>query len=223
MILAGLFPWTPLAGLLARRQTYTDVRVRFLAGWLVFALLFFSVAKNKLPGYVLPMMPALAIVLAVAIEKAGAAAKWWLTASALFLVALPVVAAALPEALLSGIRRAPIVLMPGVPFVLVAAGVWWLAWREKATLGILAIGMAVMFGLAYVKGKTFPVLDSRVSVRRFWRANQAALDKACLDENVRRDWEYGLNYYTGRSLTRCGDAAARPRVKSDGGRLSILE
>ena len=31
VLLAGLFPWTPLAGLLARRKIYDDVRVRLLA------------------------------------------------------------------------------------------------------------------------------------------------------------------------------------------------
>src|SRR5437016_13020333 len=70
VILAGLFPWTPLAALLARPKTYDDVRVRFLVAWLIFGLLFFSVAQNKLPGYVLPLMPALAIVLSVARETA---------------------------------------------------------------------------------------------------------------------------------------------------------
>jgi 4-amino-4-deoxy-L-arabinose transferase-like glycosyltransferase len=219
VLLAALFPWTPLAGLLFRPKLFSDVKIRFLGGWLAFAFLFFSVARNKLPGYVLPLMPALAIVLAVAIEKIPAvAARWWLTASALLLIALPIIVAALPDALLYGVRRAPVVLTPGVPFLLIAPLVWWLAWREKATLGILAIGLAVMFGLAYVKGKIFPVLDSRVSVRQFWQANHTP---ACLDDSVRRDWEYGLNYYAARPLSHC-QADEYPRIASVNGRLSII-
>ena len=38
------------------------------------ALVFFSAAQNKLPGYVLPLLPALAIVLAVALDKTPA--RW---------------------------------------------------------------------------------------------------------------------------------------------------
>src|SRR5439155_24742625 len=59
VLLAGLFPWTPLAGLLFRPKLFADVRIRSLGAWLAFALLFFSLARNKLPGYVLPLMPAL--------------------------------------------------------------------------------------------------------------------------------------------------------------------
>ena len=58
VLLAGLFPWTPLAGLLFRPKTYQDERIRFLVLWLVFGLVFFSAAQNKLPGYVLPLLPA---------------------------------------------------------------------------------------------------------------------------------------------------------------------
>jgi 4-amino-4-deoxy-L-arabinose transferase-like glycosyltransferase len=223
VILAGLFPWTPLAGLLFRPKLFSDVRIRVLGGWLLFAVLFFSIARNKLPGYVLPLLPALAIVLAIAIEKLPAtAARWWLTASAVLLVALPVIVAALPEALLSGVRRAPVVLTPGVPFLLIAPLVWWLTRREKATLGILVIGLAVMFGLAYVKGKVFPVLDSRVSVRQFFESNRGAVAGACLDESIRRDWEYGLNYYADRPLPHC-EAGQVPRISSVNGRLVFVQ
>ncbi len=219
ILLAGLFPWTPLAGLLLRRKTYDDERVRFLVGWLIFALIFFSISKNKLPGYVLPLLPPLTIVLAFGLDKAGLAAKWWLVASVLMLVALPAIVAVLPDALLSGIRRASFVPAPALPFVLVAPVVWWLAWRDRIVLSILTAAMSVVFGLAYVKGKVFPILDQRVSVRGFWRANTAQAANACL-ENVRRDWEYGLNYYAGRPLPDC-DAEQRPRITVQDGRLVL--
>lgn len=225
VILAGLFPWTPLAGLLLRRKTYEDPRIRFWGAWLGFALLFFSIARNKLPGYALPLLPPLAIVLAVALKQAGSAAKWWLTASALLLVALPSIAAALPDALLSGVRKAPAVFTPGLPFIAVAALVWWLASRKKAILGMLAAGLAIMFGLAYVKGKIFPVLDERVSVRRFWRMNADRAARACVEPGLRRDWIYGLNHYAGRPLPLCeaGSTGARPRLSAPDGRLALIE
>ena len=68
VLLAGLFPWTPLAALLAQRRLYSDRRVLLLAAWVLYGLIFFSVARNKLPGYLLPLFPALAIVLAAALD-----------------------------------------------------------------------------------------------------------------------------------------------------------
>jgi 4-amino-4-deoxy-L-arabinose transferase-like glycosyltransferase len=220
VVLAGLFPWTPLAGLLFSRKVYDDVRMRFLTAWLFYAFVFFSVSTNKLPGYALPLMPALAIMLAVGIDKAGAASKWWLASSILLLMLLPSLVAMLPAALLSGIRRAPLIGPPGIPFLLAPAVVWWLAWRERPNLAILAAGMTVVFAMAYVKGSVFSELDRRVSVRGFWRAHQAEAANACV-ENIRRDWEYGLNYYAGHPLPPCSEGSA-PRIRQQGGSLVIV-
>jgi 4-amino-4-deoxy-L-arabinose transferase-like glycosyltransferase len=221
ILLAGLFPWTPLIVLLAKRKTYDDVRVRFLAGWFIYALVFLSVSQNKLPGYVLPLMPALAVMLAVGLEKAGPQFKWWISASALMLMALPAIVAALPDALLSGIRRAPLVLTPALPFLAVAGLVWWLAWREKTVLAVLTTGLAVAASLIYVKVKTFPILDERVSVRAFWNANHAQAESACVDPSVRRELVYGLNYFASHAFRECADSGAVPRIIFRGDRLSV--
>jgi 4-amino-4-deoxy-L-arabinose transferase-like glycosyltransferase len=218
VILAGLFPWTPLAGLLFRRKTYDDVRVRFLIAWLVYALLFFSLAPNKLPGYMLPLLPALAIVLAIAIDAAGTRASWWLGLCTLLLVALPLIPAALPDALLSGVRGAPRIFTPALLFAAAAVLVWWLSWTGKPTFAILAAAMAVFFGVAYVKAKVTGKLDDRVSVRSFWRAHPAF--DGCVDPGVRREWQYGLNYYAGRPLALCDDVAG-PRIAIRDGKLAV--
>ncbi len=202
VLLAGLFPWTPLAILLTRRKIYDDVRVRLLAAWVVYGLLFFSVAKNKLPGYLLPLMPALAIVLAVALDKAPGK-QWWLATCAAFLIALPTAAALLPVALVSGLSRAPLAFAPlGIVFGVVALGVWWLARSGQSEIAVLSVALAAGLGIVYIKIDTFPQLDRTVSVRGFWRANQPAAALACVN-NVNRAWEYGLNYYVGHKLERC--------------------
>ncbi len=219
ILLAGLFPWTPLAGLIARRKIYNDMRVRFLAAWLVYALLFFSVARNKLPGYVLPLLPPLAIVVAMGLNGTGAAAKWWLGVSALMLVALPVIMRALPEALLSGVGKAPVVIAPALPFVIAAGIVWWLAWRKGPILAILAASIAVLAGMMYMKIKMLPILDEQVSVRFFWRTHQPEGADACV-QGVRRDWEYGLNYYASHVLPDCA-AGKRTVITTSDGRLAL--
>jgi len=219
VLLAGLFPWTALAGLLLRPKTYGDVRVQSLVWWLIYALVFFSVARNKLPGYALPLMPALAIVLAFGLEKAGLAAKWWLSASALTLVLVPAIVQGLPEALLSGVTKVHMALAPALPFVAVAGIVWWLAWRERNLVAILVASSAALVGFAYVKVKTFPMLDQRVSVRQFWREHQSEVANACV-QDIGRSWQYGLNYYARHPLPEC-DQEPGVRITAQNGRLTV--
>lgn len=64
LLLAGLFPWSGLAvpGLLRTepRRSRADLLVLL---WLGLPLLFFSLAGSKLPGYILPCVPPLAILM----------------------------------------------------------------------------------------------------------------------------------------------------------------
>src|SRR5258708_28380431 len=52
-----LFRSTPVAALLFRRNAHADERRTLLLLWLVFGLIFFSAFLNKLPGYILPLLP----------------------------------------------------------------------------------------------------------------------------------------------------------------------
>jgi 4-amino-4-deoxy-L-arabinose transferase-like glycosyltransferase len=227
VILAGLFPWTPLAGLLFRRKTYQDERIRFLIAWLVFGLVFFSAAQNKLPGYVLPLLPALAIVLAVALDKTRAAG-WWLGSCVVLLISAPAIAALLPDALPSGVTSAHFsftTLPRGWPFALAAAGVFWLTWLARNEPGqrqrvILAAALSALAAIVYFRITVLPVLDQRYSVRAFWRANAADIQTACL-KNVRREWVYGLNYYAARALPECAGTGRQIVVRD--GRLQLFQ
>jgi 4-amino-4-deoxy-L-arabinose transferase-like glycosyltransferase len=234
VILLGLFPWTPLAALLLRGKTYDDVRVRSLALWLVYALLFFSVARNKLPGYVLPLMPPLAIVLAVGLEKTGSAMKWWIAACTLPMLLLPGIATSLPNALLFGVKHASVSLRPSLPFLIgvpvVVVVAWWLAWKNNSAFAIAVAAMGMIVGVVYLKGRTFRELDARVSARSFERDNLGAIQRGetCIGDEVRRDWQYQLNYYSdmGRALPMCpadGDPQPHLRVSNRDGALVIIK
>lgn len=202
VILAGLFPWTPLVGMLGRRKLYDDVRIRLLAGWLMCGLLFFSAARNKLPGYVLPLMPAIAIVLAVALDKASRK-EWWLASCAALLIALPTAAAVLPQALVSGLSRSHVAFAwGGLVFLAAAVGVWWLASHDQRELAVMAVALTAAAAIVYLKYAMFPVLDREVSARPFVRENGSQLENVCL-QGVSRASEYGLTYYAGKTFPQC--------------------
>jgi 4-amino-4-deoxy-L-arabinose transferase-like glycosyltransferase len=223
VLLAGLFPWTPLIVLLTRRSSYVDVRMRYLGAWLLYGLAFFSASQNKLAGYLLPLMPGLALLLAVGIDQAvekSKIASWLLAASTASLIVLPTVVRALPDAMLIGFGRTHINLVLATAFLLAAAAVWWLSWSGKPSLAMLAGGMAVVFGVAYFKGAAFPELDDRVSVRGFWKTHRPEAASACLD-GVGRSWEYGLNYYARRPFHACS-AGETPKIVVMDGRLTVV-
>jgi 4-amino-4-deoxy-L-arabinose transferase-like glycosyltransferase len=225
VLLAGLFPWTLLAGLLFRPKTYQDDRIRFLVLWLVFGLVFFSAAQNKLPGYVLPLLPVLAILLAFALDKTPAAG-WWVGSCAVLLIAAPAIVSLVPDALLSGVTSSHfswVRVLRGWPFVLAAAGIFWMGWvsknePRKREHAITAAVLASLAAIAYFKIALLPILDQSYSVRAFWRENAARIEMSCLN-GVGRNWAYGLNYYAGRPLPGCTGTV--PQIVVRDGRLTM--
>jgi 4-amino-4-deoxy-L-arabinose transferase-like glycosyltransferase len=60
----GFFPWWPLALSRRRLDAGIDPRRVFSFLWLLVPLVFFSISRSKLPQYILPLMPAIALLLA---------------------------------------------------------------------------------------------------------------------------------------------------------------
>ncbi|MGE5126945.1 MAG: ArnT family glycosyltransferase [Betaproteobacteria bacterium] len=70
VLLAGLFPWSGLVlPALARTQPRASRVDLFLLLWLALPLVFFSAAGSKLPGYILPCVPPLAILTGRAADR----------------------------------------------------------------------------------------------------------------------------------------------------------
>ncbi len=76
-LLVGFLPWTTtlpaLARLGARRDESQSFQpLRLLVIWAAFVFVFFSVSRSKLPSYILPMFPALALLAAAWLERVDA-------------------------------------------------------------------------------------------------------------------------------------------------------
>jgi 4-amino-4-deoxy-L-arabinose transferase-like glycosyltransferase len=215
VLLAGLFPWTPLLAALFRKRLYADVRLRFLLLWIVFGLVFFSASANKLPGYLLPLVPAVCALMGVALAEARTA-TWPLTASAALLALVPVVAAVLPDALVRGLSRAQATGVPWLaflPVLAIAAAVWALERSGRRLVAVGLIAGAVLGGVLYLQAVTFPMLDRTVSARGLWKQIASRSGEVCVGE-VNRAWHYNLDYYSGGPLPDCEEAPRPIRIRT---------
>lgn len=225
VLAAGLFPWTPVAALAAGRRLYGDVRARFLLACVVWGLVFFSAARNKLPGYLLPLLPAMCALMALGLEQARRP-RWALGLSAALLALVPAAVGVLPAALVVGIRRAawPDWSWGAAAAVFpLAVWCWWQAPRRRV-LAAASVAAAVAVAVTWMIWRTLPVLDRTVSVRAFWRETGGRAALCCVEEEVDRDRRYGLNYYAGRALPPCAATADGCRVRAaTGGGLELVE
>jgi 4-amino-4-deoxy-L-arabinose transferase-like glycosyltransferase len=223
VLLAGLFPWTPLVALLFRKSAYQDPRRRFLLLWLLFGLVFFSASLNKLPGYLLPLIPAASALAGLALAEIKQA-RWALTASALLLLLGPVIARMLPQALASGLThvtvsglRWPLFL----PALALAGLVWWQETKGHRRGAVCSMVAATTAGVIWLAATTFPALDRLVSARGFWRQIAGRAAEVCVEE-ANRGWLYNLNYYSGTPLPACEEESRKLHLKQEPGSAPAL-
>lgn len=220
VLLGALFPWTPALALLGKRKLYEDPVARFCLQIAAWGLVFFSLSTNKLPGYLLPLLPALAILAGLAV----AGTERWRTAiivSALLLMLLPLIAGLLPQALESGLSRATVdsrMLWTGLPLALVALAVWKLP--RPAAVALVAVVLG--FGVCYLKVRVYPALERTVSARSLWQEIRSHADETCV-EPIHRNWRYGLNYYSVQPLPDCTGTGPGFRIVQKPGRRPVVE
>jgi 4-amino-4-deoxy-L-arabinose transferase-like glycosyltransferase len=197
-----LFPWFFLLGLLIKREAYSDPRKQFLLATFLFGFVFFSAATNKLPGYLLPLLPALIALIGIRLDQT----KW--TGELLFpcimmLVFVPAVAAMMPVAIARGMRYAwpiettavavasmliPILLMFGFAQL-------YFARTGRPLTAVACAALLVVAAVGYVKTTTVPAMDKAVSAR--------GRKTDCVPAGTNRAMRYGMNYYAGTVVPDC--------------------
>lgn len=97
VLLTGMLPWTILmfdtlikAWRASRLPGKTFNAARFLLVWAVFIYLFFTVSGSKLPSYLLPMFPALALLMGKQLVEMSSRRLFWMIAPMLPLMLLAV-------------------------------------------------------------------------------------------------------------------------------------
>lgn len=224
VLVLALAPWFPLLGLVRPAELWREPKLRLFALWVAWGFVFLSAAKNKLPGYVMPLLPALAVLLAWSWDRAGRRARWVMPLAALVLGMGGVLATWLPDILSEGLRRAGSPRVDWSAFAVAAVpsvAVWWLerAGRRMAAAVLVAASAASLF---YLKAASWPALDLEVTARPLWQQVEPHAGETCLDE-VNRAIEYGLNYYGRHPLPPCQEAPRPYRVtQRPGGKVELI-
>jgi 4-amino-4-deoxy-L-arabinose transferase-like glycosyltransferase len=217
VFLALLLPWTPLALLLARRTAYDDPRRAFLLALVLWGLLFFSMAPNKLAGYVLPLFPATAALMGLALAETGNP-RPLLACCAALLVAFPIAAHVLPYAVESGITHAPrppLSVVWALPLALGALA-WSLDARGRRLAAVFTLAAAASAGMIALKLQAAGELDRRASARQLWRQISPRAAEVCVARLTRSEL-YSLNYYSVIPLPACGAQPRRLEVRQSPG------
>ena len=128
-LLLGLMPWllvwlVSAAAQLARAPRWRPTASRgqrFCVCWAAFVFVFFSVSGSKLPSYILPMFPALALVLGFELTRMSARTLMWIALP--LAVGAPLLFAGLPSAWTGSSRRSPTTITPASIYPM-AFGPW---------------------------------------------------------------------------------------------------
>jgi 4-amino-4-deoxy-L-arabinose transferase-like glycosyltransferase len=222
VVVLALSPWIPALALLFRRSLYADSRRRFLLLWVVFGLVFFSAARNKLPSYVLPLLPALAALAGIALAECKRP-RWVLTATAALLVFLGPISAILPKALTAGISRS---IVPPFQWIwllplLAALAVWTLDAAGQRGAAVALLAAAITAGVVGIELRALPEIDRVASARPLWRAIAPIQERVCV-ERLHRSLRYGLNYYSVAPLPDCRTEPREVEITQEPGSVPRL-
>src|SRR3954452_10738593 len=156
------WPGAPLAAMAAPAvwRTRREPGAQFLLAWLIPSWLVFEVVMTKLPHYVLPLYPAIAILIAGILEHGGLVKTRWLVRGTLGWFAFPsLIAIAVGCAFIYFGRDLGLIAWP---FAAVAAVsglfAWWLYDVDGAERSLLRGMMASLFVAITVYGVTFSSL-----------------------------------------------------------------
>jgi len=223
VLLGGLFPWSVLLLLLPESGWHKDARRKLLLIFVLFGFVFFSTSVNKLPGYLLPLVPAVALLAGLRLAELPVAGPF-LAGSGMLVGLAPVAARVLPKAIESGITKSALPeldirwLLGAVFF---AGAVTWLDRHGRRGAAVALLGTLTAAAVWLVQREVFPVLEQRVSARQVWNTFEAKRGQLCI-AGIHRNFRYGLNYYAGEELPDCTATPKPWRIEQSPGAVPRL-
>ena len=214
VLLLGVMPWTALV-IAAWAETLRGWReqpaqresppAKFLLIWTAVVVVFFSISASKLPGYILPAVPACTLVAADWLSRRETLGWPVIIAQGVFSGALLALALLYPNLLVYGhhIPSEARWLALGIGTLVLVATVSTLARKGAAALRLVVLA-PVIVGLAFLLRIGAPAIDNALSARPVARALtqmegkpvEVAVFKAS------RETEYGLAFYRNQPIPR---------------------
>jgi len=158
---ATFWPGAPLAGMAAPAvwRARREPGAQYLLAWLVPSWIVFELVLTKLPHYVLPLYPAIAILTVGALER-RVLSRSWLRSGAAWWFVVPAVASVIAIVGAIMLTRQPVFL--AWPFVAAALifglFAWWLYDDNHAERSLLNAVVAAMFLAIAIYGVVVPAL-----------------------------------------------------------------
>lgn len=156
ILLAGALPWTVLMfdSMWRTLRSSSDRAfnsARFLLVWAVFIYLFFSASGSKLPSYLLPMFPALALLMGRRLAEMRSRTLFWQVAPVI-LVSLGMLGLALNVGRLADTSNQAELYPHYGPWLVAAALIllgglsvgMWLLWREKKAVAVVTLALSAL-------------------------------------------------------------------------------
>jgi 4-amino-4-deoxy-L-arabinose transferase-like glycosyltransferase len=214
IVLIGLFPWTPLLGWLAmdawracRENAWRNSAELFMACWAGFPFMFFSLSQSKLPGYILPAVPPLAVLVGLTLARSAAApgrcTRIFMTISG-FLLAGAVSFLAWGNRIPHEVQRmahSDIVILVAASAI-VGMLIFLVGLAGDPLPAIMVTVLAIALILEFVNVRLLPKLDPILTARSVAGQVQAfGIPEASISAMpLQREWQYGLNFYLGNPL-----------------------
>ena len=155
------WPGAPLAGMAAPAvwRARREPGAQFLLAWLIPSWIVFELVLTKLPHYVLPLYPAVAILTVGALER-RVLSRSWLRRGAAWWFAIPALASLIAVIGAVTLTRQPVfVAWPFVAAALIfGLFAWWLYDDNRAERSLLNAVVAAMFLAIAVYGVVLPAL-----------------------------------------------------------------
>ena len=202
--------WVALEGSQKLYRTRTlPASTGFLLAWAVFCLVFFSISRSKLPGYVLPAFPAMALLLS---HRAATAAPKKSFALPLIIFGCILVVALFPiKIMLAETSRVRPDIVSSYSAISLALGAASLFAGIPGLLRLAGVRRLAMIAVA-VFFATLPMLFADMLVSHLFLSEPSARSIArqiifqrvpperLVTESVGRSYAYGLNFYVHREL-----------------------
>ena len=211
----ALLPWSVFliaaaqeALTLWRDKSWTNSPGFFVACWAIFPIVFFSFSQSKLPSYILPAVPALALVAAISAVRSFGSSR---TSAIILSAGVGLVWLVLAATFLHATHKLPFTEMgPAIGFVAeavlgiaiaVTAGILFAGARKNLRMVVLLCGACVIAMLEIANSVVLPALDPYISARPHAAFFQNDLHPdRIFTYQLRRSWNYGLAFYFNREL-----------------------